>query len=157
MHTVYFSLGSNLGDKEANIRTAIEKINELVGVVVRQSALLVTHPWGFESEHLFVNAAVCCETTHTPREVLNLTQQIEREMGKTKKHATQRSKLKAQSSKLKAQSSKLKAFYKDRPIDIDILLYDDLTIDEPDLKIPHPLMYQRDFVMIPLKEVLVEG
>ena len=143
MHTVYFSLGSNLGDKEANIRTAIEKINELVGVVVRQSALLVTHPWGFESEHLFVNAAICCETDKTPREVLNLTQQIERDMGKTKKHATQR--------------SKLKAFYKDRPIDIDILLYDDLTIDEPDLKIPHPLMYQRDFVMIPLKEVLVEG
>ena len=143
MHTVYFSLGSNLGDKEANIRTAIEKINELVGVVVRQSALLVTQPWGFESEHLFVNAAICCETDKTPREVLNLTQQIEREMGKTKKHATQRSKLQAQ--------------YKDRPIDIDILLYDDLTIDEPDLKIPHPLMYQRDFVMIPLKEVLVEG
>jgi 2-amino-4-hydroxy-6-hydroxymethyldihydropteridine diphosphokinase len=143
MHTVYFSLGSNLGDKEANIRTAIEKINELVGVVVRQSALLVTQPWGFESENLFVNAAICCETDKTPREVLNLTQQIEREMGKTKKHATQRSKLKAQ--------------YKDRPIDIDILLYDDLTIDEPDLKIPHPLMYQRDFVMIPLKEVLVEG
>ena len=157
MHTVYFSLGSNLGDKEANIRTAIEKINELVGVVVRQSALLVTQPWGFESEHLFVNAAICCETDKTPREVLQITQQIEREMGKTKKHATQRTQLQVQNTKLKAQSSKLKAFYKDRPIDIDILLYDDLTIDEPDLKIPHPLMYQRDFVMIPLKEVLVEG
>ena len=84
MHTVYFSLGSNLGDKEANIRTAIEKINELVGVVVRQSALLVTHPWGFESEHLFVNAAICCETDKTPREVLQITQQIERDMRKKK-------------------------------------------------------------------------
>lgn len=141
MHTVYFSLGSNLGDKEANIRTAIEKINELVGVVVRQSALLVTQPWGFESEHLFVNAAICCETDKTPREVLNLTQQIERDMGRRKN----------------TRMSTGRRTYKDRIIDIDILLYDDLTIDEPDLKIPHPLMYQRDFVMIPLKEVLVEG
>ena len=141
MHTVYFSLGSNLGDKEANIRTAIEKINELVGVVVRQSALLVTQPWGFESEHLFVNAAICCETDKTPREVLQITQQIERDMGRRKNTRT----------------STGRRTYKDRIIDIDILLYDDLTIDEPDLKIPHPLMYQRDFVMIPLKEVLVEG
>lgn len=141
MHTVYFSLGSNLGDKEANIRTAIEKINELVGVVVRQSALLVTQPWGFESENLFVNAAICCETDKTPREVLQITQQIERDMGRRKNTRT----------------STGRRTYKDRIIDIDILIYDDLTINEPDLKIPHPLMYQRDFVMIPLKEVLVEG
>ena len=139
MHTVYFSLGSNLGDKEANIRTAIEKINELVGVVVRQSALLVTQPWGFESEHLFVNAAICCETDKTPREVLQITQQIERDMGRRKNTRT----------------STGRRTYKDRIIDIDILIYDDLTIDEPDLKIPHPLMYQRDFVMIPLNEILL--
>jgi len=56
---------------------------------------------------------------------------------------------KAQTSNFKLQTSN----YKDRPIDIDILLYDDLTVDEPDLKIPHPLMYQRDFVMIPLNEI----
>ncbi|MCR5241323.1 MAG: 2-amino-4-hydroxy-6-hydroxymethyldihydropteridine diphosphokinase [Prevotella sp.] len=139
MHTVYFSLGSNLGDKEANIRTAIEKINELVGVVVRQSALLVTQPWGFESEHLFVNAAICCETDKTPREVLQITQQIERDMGRRKNTRT----------------STGRRTYKDRIIDIDILIYDDLTINEPDLKIPHPLMYQRDFVMIPLNEILL--
>ena len=139
MHTVYFSLGSNLGDKEANIRTAIEKINELVGVVVRQSALLVTQPWGFESEHLFVNAAICCETDKTPREVLQITQQIERDMGRRKNTRT----------------STGRRTYKDRIIDIDILIYDDLTVNEPDLKIPHPLMYQRDFVMIPLNEILL--
>ena len=139
MHTVYFSLGSNLGDKEANIRTAIEKINELVGVVVRQSALLVTQPWGFESENLFVNAAICCETDKTPREVLQITQQIERDMGRRKNTRT----------------STGRRTYKDRIIDIDILIYDDLTVNEPDLKIPHPLMYQRDFVMIPLNEILL--
>lgn len=147
-HTVYFSLGSNLGDKEENIRTAIDKINELVGVVVRQSALLVTQPWGFESEHLFVNAAVCCETDKTPREVLQITQQIERDMGRVKKL-----RVTDDGSRPKRRN------YQDRIIDIDILLYDDLSVDEPDLKIPHPLMYQRDFVMIPLNEILlrVEG
>lgn len=147
-HTVYLSLGSNLGDKEENIRRAIEKINELVGVVVRQSALLVTQPWGFESEHLFVNAAVCCETDKTPREVLQITQQIERDMGRVKR-------LRVTDDGLRPKRRN----YQDRIIDIDILLYDDLSVDEPDLKIPHPLMYQREFVMIPLNEILlrVEG
>ena len=77
--------------------------------------------------------------------MLKATQKIERELGKTKAHATRRK----DSSLFTLHST----FYKDRPIDIDILLYDDLTVDEPDLKIPHPLMQQRDFVMIPLKEI----
>ena len=80
-----------------------------------------------------MNAVILCETTRSPREVLLLTQQIERDMGRMKKSVS--------------------GGYADRAIDIDILLYDDVTIDEPDLKIPHPLMHQRDFVMIPLEEV----
>ena len=137
-HQVYLSLGSNLGQREENLRKAIRLIHERVGEVVRQSSFIETEPWGFESDHPFMNAAVLCLTEKTPREVLRLTQQIERDLGKSKEHATQRS-----------QSSK----FHDRPIDIDILLYDDLTVDEPDLQIPHPLMYERDFVMIPLKEI----
>lgn len=137
-HRVYFSLGSNLGDRRANVEQAIRLIGERVGQVLRQSSLMETEPWGFHSDHPFVNAAILCETERTPREVLQLTQQIERDMGKTEAHATQRRQL---------------TTYHDRPIDIDILLYDDLTMDEPDLKIPHPLMHQRDFVMIPLKEI----
>jgi len=138
-------LGSNLGDCEENIRRAVMLIGERVGEVLRQSSLLETEPWGFESSNRFLNAVVCCETELTPRQLLSTTQQIERELGKRKKHATQRS----QRSMFNVQSS----MFKDRPIDIDILLYDDLTVDEPDLKIPHPLMYQRDFVMIPLREI----
>lgn len=133
MHTVYLGLGSNLGNKEQHIREAVRKIQALVGAVVRQSTLYVTEPWGFQSENLFVNAVVCCETSHTPREVLQLTQQIEREMGRRRKSVNRQ--------------------YHDRPIDIDILLYDDLTVDEPDLKIPHPLMHEREFVMKPLEEI----
>lgn len=136
-HHLFLGLGSNLGDKEQNLLTAIRLIDERVGQVVRQSSFLETEPWGFESENTFLNAVVLCETDRSPREVLRLTQKIERDMGRKKN--------------VNRQSVTRK--YKDRPIDIDILLYDDLTLDEPDLKIPHPLMYQREFVMKPLQEI----
>ena len=131
-HQVYLSLGSNLGRREENLTKAIQLIAERVGAVIRQSSFIETAPWGFHSEHQFMNAAILCETDKTPREVLQVTQQIEKEMGR---------------------KNKTSHFYSDRCIDIDILLYDDLTIDEPDLKIPHPLMLERNFVMIPLKQI----
>ena len=137
-HKVFLGLGSNLGDREEIIRKAISLIGERVGLVIRQSSLIETEPWGFESDNKFLNGVIICETTLTPRQVLRATQKIERELGKLRKHSTRRTPL---------------SIYHDRPIDIDILLYDDLTIDEPDLKIPHPLMHERDFVMIPLKEI----
>ena len=143
-YQVYLGLGSNLGDREEHIRKAISLIDERVGKVLRQSSLIETEPWGFESSNRFMNSVILCETTLTPREVLKATQKIERELGKTKKHATKR--------QLSTLNSQLSTF-KDRPIDIDILLYDDWQVDEPDLKIPHPLMHQRDFVMRPLEEI----
>ena len=132
-------LGSNLGDCEEHLRRAIVLIGERVGELLRQSSFIETEPWGFESENRFLNAVILCETDLTPRQLLRTTQQIERDMGKSRKHATVRNQRSTQ--------------FKDRPIDIDILLYDDLTVDEPDLKIPHPLMQERDFVMIPLREI----
>ena len=133
MHRVYLSLGTNLGNRKRNIREAIERIGELIGVVVRQSALYETRPWGFSSPNDFINACICVETVLAPRQLLEATQCIEREMGRT----------------LKSTDGK----YHDRIIDIDILLYDDLCVDEPDLKIPHPLMEERNFVMVPLREI----
>ena len=135
LHTVYLGLGSNLGDKEENIRCAVKKIDELIGGVVRQSALFVSEPWGFASENTFVNAAVCSRTALTPHEVLQATQAIERSLGRTHKSVNRQ--------------------YRDRTIDIDILLYDNLHISMPGLSIPHPLMLERDFVMVPLREILV--
>ena len=132
----YLSLGTNLGDKRKNIAEAINNIGELVGDVVRQSALYETEPWGFRSDNRFVNAAVCVDTQLSPRRLLEVTQRIEREMGRT----------------LKSDGGE----YHDRIIDIDILLYGDQHIDEPDLKIPHPLMHERDFVMTPLNEIMEE-
>ena len=151
-------LGSNLGDREQQLKQAIRFIDERIGEVVRQSSFIETEPWGFQSDHRFLNAAICCLTDKTPREVLQLTQQIERDLGKTKAHATRRaphpsSIFHLPSSIFHHPSS---ITHHDRPIDIDILLYDDWKVSEPDLKIPHPLMHQRDFVMIPLKEIMTE-
>ena len=133
-HIVYFSLGSNLGDKAGNICEAINRIGELIGEVDRQSTLLITEPWGFESDNSFVNAAVRCITTLSPFEILHLTQDIELAMGRTVKSSDGQ--------------------YHDRIIDIDILMYDDIHITTPELTRPHPLMKERDFVMIPLSEIL---
>ena len=144
LHQVYLGLGSNLGDKEENIRQAITLINKQIGTVVRQSAFFYSEPWGYESENQFVNAAILVETTLTPHQLLKATQRIERLLGKTTAHATERP------SDINHQPS---ALYHDRPIDIDILIFDDLHIDEPQLKIPHPLMQMRDFVMTPLREI----
>ena len=133
-HTVYFSIGSNIGNRKRLIHNAIELLSNRVGPVLRQSSLIETEPWGFSSPNMFLNACVCCQTTLEPRQVLRVAQAIEKELGRTGKTVD--------------------GDYCDRVIDIDILLYDDVHIDEPDLKIPHPLMHQRDFVMTPLKEIL---
>ena len=123
-----------MGDRKGNIKLAIKQISELSGPVVRQSALIETAPWGFNSANTFINAAVCSETSLSPREVLQATQDIERALGRTTKS--------------------IDGQYHDRLIDIDILLYDDLHVNEPDLVIPHPHMNERQFVMQPLSEII---
>ena len=84
-HEVYLGLGSNLGDCRKNLERAIRLIGDRVGQVTRQSSFIETEPWGFESPNKFLNAVILCETMKTPREVLQLTQQIERDMGRKKK------------------------------------------------------------------------
>lgn len=133
-HTAYLSLGTNLGDKENNLLSAISEIERRIGPVRAQSAFLATEPWGFDSQNTFLNAAIRIETKFSPIELLDETQQIERDLGR--KHKS------------------VNGQYHDRIIDIDILLYDDLHISTPRLTIPHPHMHERDFVIIPLKEII---
>lgn len=133
MHTVYLALGTNLGNRKAIMREAIDNIGKKVGTVMRQSSFYETEPWGFESPNLFLNACICVSTKLAPRQLLEVTQAIERNMGRIEKTVGLQ--------------------YVDRIIDIDILLYDDLHINEPDLVIPHPLMEEREFVMKPLLEI----
>ena len=155
-HVVYLGLGTNLGNKKANIRRAVRKIEELIGTVERQSALYETEPWGFSSEHMFVNAVVRVRTELSPMQLLRVTQQIERDMGRTRKSVRRSGVESSISGDSQLHGGEQLPVYHDRPIDIDILLYDDLTVDEPELKIPHPLMQERDFVMIPLREIIDE-
>ena len=132
-HTVYLGLGTNLGDKEKNLRDAVTEIGKRVGEVTSLSAFHASEPWGFESENSFVNA-VCAVSTHlTPSEVLEATQDIERRLGRTRKSDD--------------------GVYHDRLIDIDILLYDDWVLNTPELIVPHPLMNVRRFVLEPLAEI----
>ena len=137
MHTVYLSLGSNLGDREATMRRAIGLLNERAGSVDRQSSFIDTEPWGFESTNKFLNMCVRLLTMLSPEQLLLATKQIERELGRTQKSVNGQ--------------------YHDRPIDIDILMYDDVHLDSNDLTLPHPHMQEREFVMKPLREILSIG
>lgn len=132
----YFSLGSNLGNREQLIAEALRIMGERVGQCERVSSLKETQPVGFCSDNMFLNAAVMVETTLSPSEVLKVTQQIEAELGRTHKSVS--------------------GCYADRPIDIDILLMGDVVLDIPDLQIPHPRLHERRFVLEPLAEIAPE-
>ncbi len=133
MHITYLALGTNLGDKKALMTGAIQRINRKVGTVLCQSSFYETEPWGFESPNLFLNACIKVSTSLSPQQLLKETQNIEKEMGRERKSCD--------------------GVYHDRTMDIDILLYDQLEISERNLTIPHPKMYERDFVMKPLREI----
>lgn len=132
MALVYLGLGTNIGNKRKNMVTAAALLAERAGDVLSLSSFYETEPWGFASENTFLNAALELETTCSPMELLRLTQQIEREMGRTQKSD---------------------GSYHDRIIDIDILLYGNEVVHHEDLVVPHPLMQQRLFVMQPLAEI----
>ena len=134
---VYLGLGTNLGDRESNLWQALKGLDEAFGASYSAlSRFHETEPWGFESENSFLNAAVKIETELSADEVLKETQNIEREMGRMEKSE--------------------KGKYKDRIIDIDILMYGTSIIDSPNLTIPHKFMKERRFVLEPLAEIASE-
>ncbi len=132
MALIYLGLGTNLGDKNLNLNKAIQQIGLEIGEVWNISSFYPSVAWGFKSDNDFLNAVILVSSLLTPEEVLSKTKQIEKKMGRNEK--TDNS-------------------YHDRIIDIDILTYDDQIIRLPNLRIPHPLMLKRDFVMNPLEEI----
>lgn len=136
MATLYLSLGTNMGDRRGNLDCALTLIAREVGTVVSASDIIETEPWGFESENSFLNMAVKVETGLTPLEVLHVTQDIERRIGRSEKTKDGQ--------------------YRDRLIDIDLLMYDDVEMNTPELTLPHPLMRKRQFVMKPLAQIAPE-
>ena len=127
---VYLGLGTNLGDKELNLRVALQKIEERIGKIISLSAFYATAPWGFQSENNFLNTAVGVETVLSPVGILESTQRIEQEIGRLHKSRD--------------------GVYSDRLIDIDLLLYGDKVLQDERLIVPHPLMTDRKFVLNPL-------
>ena len=132
MNKVYLALGANLGDKQVNLSSATDRIAEEIGVLSAVSSVYETKPQGFESNNNFLNMMVCVETLLSPAEILNITQSIEKELGRTQK---------------------TKDAYADRIIDIDLITYDNLIIRTKDLQLPHPLFHQRRFVLEPFNEI----
>ena len=141
---VYLGLGSNEGDREANIRLALSMLDDVDGVSVgKVSDLIETEPWGFNADVKFLNCAaeVFVNEQVTPLSFLKECKRIEKSMGR---------------DEVVEFDTDGKRVYHSRTIDIDILLYGKQNIDDEALTIPHPLMSERDFVMIPLRQIVSE-
>jgi GTP cyclohydrolase-4 len=129
-HVVYLSLGTNLGNRLDNLKHALESLKEFCQVVA-SSSVYETDPWGYEDQPIFYNQVVKIETFLEPLQLLREIKKIEMEMGRIPTFQ-----------------------YGPRLIDIDILLYDKLVMNSPELKIPHPQMKSRAFVLSPLVEIV---
>lgn len=132
-HIIFFALGSNLGDKQKNIEDAYNKIEERIGRITSVSALHITMPEEFESDHLFVNSVCEVVSELDVNTVFAITQEIEKEIGRSEKSKN--------------------GVYNDRIIDIDLLMMDDLVLNAPGLTLPHPRFHLRNFVLDPFCEI----
>ena len=170
---VYLSLGSNLGNREQTIDKAIQLLSEQVGPLIKRSSFFYSKPWGFDSPNDFCNICASFETELSPLDLLHTTQSIERQLGRT--HKTQISIPSDRALGLRNLKSQIPN-YADRPIDIDIIrAFDDdgteikcqISNDKspilnlksqmsnaPLLSLPHPLWQKRDFVKVPLEEIM---
>lgn len=131
MKTVYLGIGTNLGEREENLRQAITLIGEHIGDITRVSSVYETEPWGFKSETTFLNLVVIAETELTPSGLLGRILMIEAMMGRLREGTG----------------------YKSRVIDIDILFFGSRIFENKALTIPHPKIQDRKFVLIPLAEI----
>ena len=133
MSTAYVALGSNLGDREDNLRNALKHLEENEVRVVKVSTFIETEPYGVTDQPGFVNAVCQVETEHEPLELLRLLLKIELEMGRVRIRR-----------------------WGERNIDLDLLLYEDACVVSEELTLPHPDMQNRDFVLLPLAEIAGE-
>ena len=132
-HTAYIALGSNLGDKEANLRRALDLLIERGVEIVKTSTFISTEPYGVTDQPTFLNGVCEVRTSLEPLALLHILLAIEQEMGRVRlRH------------------------WGERNIDLDLLLYEDVVMDTPELKLPHPDMQNRDFVLLPLAELAPE-
>ena len=133
-NVIYLSLGSNLGDSISVINKAYDLINSTIGTIVSKSSVYTSKAWGFDSENQFYNSCIGVSTKKTPNDVLIISQNIEKQLGRSRKTSDTNN-------------------YSDRVIDIDILIYGKTILSTRDLTIPHPLLHHRNFVLVPLTEI----
>ena len=133
MSRAYVALGSNLGDREENLCTALKHLQENGVEVIKTSTFIETEPYGVTDQPGFVNAVCQVETELAPLELLCLLLSIEQEMGRVRLRR-----------------------WGERNIDLDLLLYEDAVLESEELTLPHPDMQNRDFVLIPLAEIAGE-
>ena len=129
-----------MGDVKDTLRRAQQAINQELGIILRCSHNYESKAWGFTSAENFYNQAIILDTDFTPEELLEKVLEIELKLGRNRE----------EEAAIKAQTGER---FAPRKIDIDILFYDDEVIDTPTLKIPHPLIQDRDFVLRPLNEI----
>ena len=141
MARVVLLAGGNLGDVKSRLQRAQKLVNERVGAVLRCSHRYESEPWGFAAAGRFSNQAMEISTDLAPAEGLGAVQAIEAELGRDR----------AAEQREKARSG---AAYVSRPIDIDILFYDDLVLASERLTLPHPLLAEREFALVPLCEIM---
>lgn len=145
-NSVVILLGGNEGERVQLLMWAIVEIGKRIGTVSRLSAIYETAPWGFEAEQNFLNIAVVADTDLTAHEVLAEALKIEKDLGRIRNEEP----LTAKENKSAVRK------YSSRPIDIDLIFFNDDTVDTDDLTIPHPRMQQRRFVLAPLEEIMPE-
>ena len=141
MARVVFLTGGNVGDVKTRLQRAQQLLNERVGAVLRCSHRYESAPWGFDAEERFSNQAVEVSTDLTPHEVLDAIEQIENELGRNRAAEA-------------IERARTGSRYCSRPIDIDILFYDDEVIHDERLVVPHPLIAEREFALVPLCEIM---
>lgn len=141
MARVVFLTGGNVGDVKTRLQRAQQLLNERVGAVLRCSHRYESAPWGFDAEERFSNQAIEVSTDLTPHEVLDAIEQIETELGRNRAAEA-------------IERARTGSRYCSRPIDIDILFYDDEVIHDERLVVPHPLIAEREFALVPLCEIM---
>lgn len=141
MARVTLLMGGNLGDVKRTLQSAQQLVNARVGAVLRCSHRYESAPWGFTSENRFSNQALELTTDLSPLEVLDACQAIERELGRNR-------------AAEQLERSVSGARYTSRPIDIDLIFYDDLVLETDRLTLPHPLLAEREFALVPLCEIM---
>ena len=141
MARVVFLTGGNVGDVKTRLQRAQQLLNERVGAVLRCSHRYESAPWGFDAEERFSNQAIEVSTDLTPHEVLDAIEQIENELGRNRAAEA-------------IERARTGSRYCSRPIDIDILFYDDEVIHDERLVVPHPLIAEREFALVPLCEIM---